>query len=54
LEDTELGSVYGKLKAAEKVETRRQKLEMGMGKGEGTEPIRISALPGPGCDATFI
>jgi hypothetical protein len=48
LEDTELGSVYGKLKAAEKVETRRQKLEMGMGRGEETEPIRISAFPGEG------
>jgi hypothetical protein len=24
------------------------------GKGTETEPIRISALPGPGCDAKFI
>jgi len=54
LEGTELGSVNGKLKAAEKVETRKQKLEMGMRWGEETEPIRISALPGQGCRAGFI
>jgi len=46
--------VYGKPEATEKAETRKQKLEIGRGRGERAEPIRISALPGPGCDAKFI
>jgi hypothetical protein len=28
--------------------------DIGTGKGKEAEPIRISALPGPGCDAKFI